>query len=171
MTTLVLCRHAEPGNEVQAAALAERLSEFELAAVYTSPIPRARETARAVVASPVEVDALREIDFGEVDGVAFDDLPAELREQLLREPTRVRFPGGESYADLQCRVCAALDEIVARHAGYTVAVITHAGAIRAALAEWLRVGDDAVFRIDQRYAAVNVVEWNDGIPLVRLVNG
>jgi broad specificity phosphatase PhoE len=171
VTTLVLCRHAAEGNDAHARALAERLSEFAFASVYTSPLPRALATARAVAEHPVELEALTEIDFGEVDGLTFDDLPAELREGLLREPTTVRFPGGESYADLQQRVCVALDRIVGAHPGETVAVISHAGAIRAALGEWLQMRGDAVFRIDQRLGAVNIVDWNDGVPLVRLVNG
>jgi broad specificity phosphatase PhoE len=175
VTRLALCRHAEAGNGEQARTLAAELARWELAAVYTSPLARAAETARIVAEphslTPIELDALREIDFGDADGLTFDELPAELRQGLLREPTSVRFPGGETYAELQQRVCAALDGIVADHAGDALAVITHAGSIRAALARWLHMDDDAVFRIDQRFAAVNIVEWGDGVPLVRLVNG
>jgi broad specificity phosphatase PhoE len=171
VTTLVLCRHAEVGNDAQARVLAERLSEFAFVAVYTSPLPRALATARVVAEHPIEVEALREIDFGKLDGVPFDDLPEDLREGLLQEPTAVRFPGGESYADLRQRVCSALDAIVRNHPADSVGVITHAGPIRAALAHWLHIADDAVFRLDQRFASVNIVEWIDGVPLVRLVNG
>jgi broad specificity phosphatase PhoE len=49
--------------------------------------------------------------------------------------------------------------------------VTHAGPIRALLAQWLGIDGDGVFRLDQRLAAVNVVDWTDGIPCVRLVNG
>jgi broad specificity phosphatase PhoE len=115
--------------------------------------------------------SLHEIDFGEVDGVSFDDLPPALQDGLLNRPASVRFPGGETYLELQERVCAALEQIVAAHPGETVVVVSHAGAIRAALAHWLSVPGHASFRIDQRHAAVNVVVWHDGVPLVRLVNG
>jgi broad specificity phosphatase PhoE len=175
MTKLVLCRHAEPSNEDQARALVAELAQFALAAVYTSPLVRAADTARVVAEphslTPIELDALAEIDFGDADGLTFDDLPAELQEGLLRDPTTVGFPGGETYPELQQRVCAALDAIVANHAGDAVAVITHAGPIRAALARWLCMDGGAVFRIDQRFASVNIVEWLDGVPFVRLVNG
>jgi broad specificity phosphatase PhoE len=90
---------------------------------------------------------------------------------LLRTPGTVRFPGGESYEDLRARVVAAVGDILSRHAGESVVAISHAGAIRAALATWLEVPAEASFRIDQSFAAVNVVEWIDGAPLVRLVNG
>jgi broad specificity phosphatase PhoE len=175
VTKLVLCRHAEAGNVEQAHTLAAELTKLPLAAVYTSPLARAAETARIVAEAhsltPVDVEALREIDFGEADGLTFDDLPADLQHGLLREPTMVRFPGGETYSELQDRVCAALDGIVAEHSAATVAVITHAGPIRAALGRWLQMDDAAVFRIDQRFASMNVVEWLDGVPIVRLVNG
>jgi broad specificity phosphatase PhoE len=175
VTTLFLCRHAAAADAEQRLALAGRLSTPRVAAVYTSPLVRAVKTARAVARvhqlAPIEVAALREIDLGEVNGLEFDEFPSELQQGLLHEPWQVRFPGGETYAELQLRVCAAVDRIVAAHPGERVVVISHAGSIRAALARWLMMDDDAIFRIDQRHASLNVVDWFDGVPLVRLVNG
>ena len=175
MTRLVLCRHAQAGDVREAESLAGALVPLALAAVYTSTLARALETARTVAAmhalEPIQVDDLREIDLGDVEGLAFDDFPAELRRGLLEEPLAVRFPGGETYEELRRRVTAALDRIVASHPGEVVAVVSHAGAIRAALATWLRIADEAFFRIDQRFASINVIDWSDGIPLVRLLNG
>ena len=175
MTTLVLCRHAEAGNAEQARVLAASLAALAPAAVYTSPLARAAETAVAIAAvhglTPVRVDDLREIDFGDADGLAFDDLPYSLQHGLLNEPAGVHFPGGESYFELQERVCSALAQIVTDHSGRTVVVVSHAGSIRAALAGWLSMPGEASFRIDQRHAAVNVVDWHEGVPIVRLVNG
>ena len=173
MTTLVLCRHAEAGNFEQASALAEELSVLALAVIYTSPLERAVETARAVASvhelRPVEVVELQEIDFGDVEGLGFDELPVDLQRGLLQEPAQVRFPGGETYAELQHRVCTAVDRIIRAHPDGAILIVSHAGSIRAALARWLKMDDDAFVRIDQRYASVNVVEWSDGVPLVRLV--
>lgn len=175
MTRLVLCRHAEPARPEQARELAEALVSVPVAAVYTSTLERALQTARTVAhvhgLVPIERDALREIDFGAADGLSFDEFPTELQDRLLREPATARFPGGETYHELRERVCRALDEIVADHPEAAVAVVSHAGAIRAALAGWLGIADEAIFRIDQRFAAVNVVDWIDGVPLIRLVNG
>jgi broad specificity phosphatase PhoE len=175
MTTLVLCRHAEEGNAEQARALAEELADLRLAAVYTSPLGRAVETARAVASphelSPLVVSELREIEFGDVEGLSFDEFPTGLQQGLLQAPAEVRFPGGETYTELQHRVCAALDRIVGAHPDRAIVAVSHAGSIRAALAQWLRMDDHAIFRIDQRHASVNVVDWFDGVPLVRLMNG
>jgi broad specificity phosphatase PhoE len=175
MTTLVLCRHADEGNAEQACALAETLAGLTLAAVYTSPLGRAVETARAIASlhglSPIEVNELREIEFGDVEGLSFDEFPTDLQQGLLQAATEVRFPGGETFAELRHRVCGAVDRIVPAHPGRTLVVVSHAGSIRAALAQWLRMDDEAAFRIDQRHGSVNVVEWFDGVPFVRLVNG
>jgi alpha-ribazole phosphatase len=175
MTTLVLCRHAEEGNAEQARALAEGLSGLTLAAVYTSPLGRAVETARGVASlhglSPIEVNELREIEFGDAAGLSFDEFPTDLQQGLLQTAAEVRFPGGETFAELQHRVCGAVDRIVPAHPGRTLVVVSHAGSIRAALARWLKMDDEAIFRIDQRHASVNVVDWFDGAPFVRLVNG
>jgi broad specificity phosphatase PhoE len=171
MTLLVLCRHAAPGAD--ASTLAVRVAGHTPEALYSSPLERAYRTAVEVAAAcglDVTIDArLREIDFGEVEGLGFDELPADLRRGLLEEPTRVRFPGGETYSQLRERVDAALREIVARHE--RVAVVSHAGAIRAAFATWLRLDDRALWSIDQRYGALNLVELVAGTPVVRLVNG
>lgn len=173
--TLVLCRHAAAGESKQAQELAGALASLTIAAVYSSPLARALDTARSIAQAhglePVEVDALREIDFGEVEGLEFDSLPAALQEGLLREPLATRFPGGETYGELQERVCEGLTAIRVRHPDATVVVVTHAGAIRAALGAWLGIRGDEIFRLDQRHASVNVVDWVDGVPIVRLVNG
>jgi broad specificity phosphatase PhoE len=87
----------------------------------------------------------------------------------MERPTTVRFPGGESYADLRERAVAALDAIRAREG--SAVVVTHGGVIRAGLASWLELPDHAIFRLDQRYCGVTVVEWIEEAPLVRLLNG
>ncbi len=192
MTLVVLCRHGEPEEAGQGrfcGALDVGLSERgrgqaqALAAgvsadvVYTSPSRRCVETARPLAArlgvEPVVEPRLRELEFGELDGVAYDEAERrwpELYAELLRAPTTVRFPGGESYGELRGRACQALTELLERHGGARVAVFTHAGVIRTLLAHVLSLPEEALFRIDQRYGAVNVVEWLDGAPVVRLVN-
>ena len=175
MTRLIICRHADEGNAAQARDLAATLADLPLQAVYRSPLARAVLTAQAVAAEhqlvPIEMADLREIERGSVDGMAFDEYPAELQAELLSRPLTVRFPGGENYGELRDRVCPVLQEIAAAHSTGVVTVVTHLGPIRTALAGWLGIGDESVFRIDQRPAAVNVVDLVDGVPLIRLVNG
>jgi broad specificity phosphatase PhoE len=192
MTRLLLIRHAEPEDDVRgrcygrldiglsptglagAKRLAESLRDVELERVYASPSRRAVETAAALGGTPVVEDRLRELDFGELEGRTYDEIEREqptLFRRWMEAPTLVRFPGGESYAELRKRVAAAVDDVVAAHSGRTVALVSHGGVVRAALAVVLGLPDDRAFALDVGYGRISVVDWFDGTPVVRLVNG
>jgi broad specificity phosphatase PhoE len=167
-----------PRGREQAARLGAALAGVDLAAVYASPRRRAVATATAV-AEPhglavAPLDGLRELDFGELEGRTYAEIERE-RPELFRQwmdaPTTVEFPGGESYPRLRARVLAAFDELRESHPGTTVAAVAHGGSIRAALAGWLAIPDDAIFRLGLDYAGVSIVEWLGDTPVVRLVNG
>jgi broad specificity phosphatase PhoE len=194
-TRVVLVRHAETEESArgrcygrldvqlsplglrQAQALAASLADIALAAVYASRLSRALDTARPIAAAqglePVVLAALGELDFGEVEGLSYDEIEAE-RPELFRawmdDPARVIFPGGESLADLRARVLPALAELRARHDREAVAVVAHGGVVRVVLAEALGLEDGALFRLDQAAGGVSVVDWLDEVPLVRVVN-
>lgn len=195
VTRVVLVRHADteesargrcygrldvrlsPQGLRQAQALAAALAGPPLAAVYTSPLSRALDTARPIAAAqglePAVIEALAELDFGEVEGLRYDEIESQ-RPELFRawmdEPARVRFPGGEGLPDLRARVVPALAEIRVRHEGHAVAVVAHGGVIRVVLADALGLEDGALFRLDQAEGGVSVVDWLDGVPLVRVAN-
>jgi alpha-ribazole phosphatase len=192
MTRLLLIRHAEPEDDARghcygrldiglsptglanAERLAGSLRDLELEKVYASPRRRAVQTAAALGGSPSVDDRLRELDFGELEGRTYDEIereqPAFFR-RWMETPTRVRFPGGESYGELRERVAAAVDDAVAAHAARTVALVSHGGVIRAALAVALGLPDQRAFALDVGYARISVVDWFDRTPVVRLVNG
>lgn len=188
MSRVVLVRHCEPDEAARgrcygsldiglsddgkrhARALAERLPPCD--AVWTSPRLRARETAELLAATQHVDDDLRELDFGELEGRTFDEIAVtqpELYRTWMETPTQVRFPGGESYADLKSRAVRSLERIHAAHR--TAVVVTHGGVIRAALSACLGIPDEAVFRIDLEYGGMTIVERVEGVPIVRLVNG
>jgi broad specificity phosphatase PhoE len=135
--------HADPPlNELgreQAAELAALLAGEDLAAVYSSPLQRAFETARVVAephglaASPVE--GLKEVDVGSWEALTRDDVEHRFPEQFLRWLDYERgWDDGESYEEMGLRVVAALEELAARHDGERIVAVTHGGPIRAALA-------------------------------------
>lgn len=195
-TTLYLVRHGEtewnragrwqgqsdvalsPLGWAQAHAVGQRLAAEPLAAVYTSDLLRARDTAQAiaeVLDRPVPVRAdrrLREVDVGHVSGLtraevaeAFPDFWAAMR----ADPFRTPFPGGESYQDLQERAVAAVREIAASHPGEVVAVVTHGGVVRSLVA-WL-LGLDPAYRsrILVHNCGLTVIEWGEP-PRLRTLN-
>ena len=193
---LLLIRHAQPDARAQgrcygsldiglsarggrvARHLARVLDAVPLAAVYSSPCTRAALTAEPLAAvhglSLTIVEALRELDFGDFEGRRYDDI-ARTHPQLfaawMNEPASVRFPGGESYADLRSRARAAARAIRHRHPDQVVAVVSHGGVIRAILADALEIPAAAIFGLDQSYGGISIVDWIDGTPIVRLING
>ena len=159
----------------RAAAIGEALRDHDVAAVYSSPLQRALETARAIATAhgleSIVCDDLRELDFGELEGMLYEEIASEHPELFrgwMDDPASVRFPGGESLADLRERVLPEVAEIRARHDGEAAAVVAHGGVARVVLADVLDLPDAAFFRIDQPYGALSVVDWIDGMPIVRL---
>jgi broad specificity phosphatase PhoE len=164
MTRLVLVRHgetdwnrdgrwqghADPGlnarGRLQAAAAAERLAREPVAAVVTSDLRRAAETAAVLAGAlglePAADPRLREVDVGEWSGLT----RAEVRE---RHPDAYRawtdglnagYPGGETFAQLERRATEAMREVWERYAEQTVAIVGHGGSIRAMVAAALGIG-------------------------------
>lgn len=103
-------------------------------ALYTSSLPRTRQTAELIGAEidlePIPVDGLREIDVGEATGKPLTDL-AQLHPRLLREvddeSILIPWPGGESHFQLRQRAMASIEEIVERHPDQTIVVVSHGG--------------------------------------------
>jgi broad specificity phosphatase PhoE len=195
MTRCWLIRHAEPVAEASGrcygsmdfglsehgrsamAMAAEYLKDEQIAAVYSSPLLRARESAEIVVASrsiPVElVSDFRELDFGEFEGLTYDEIAArhpDVYREWMDAPTGVRFPKGECFEELRMRVLSAFQDIVREKAGLTVAIISHGGVNRALLAWALQIPDSCVFRLAQDYAAINLLTVSDGVTGVQLLN-
>ena len=180
-TRLVLARHAvtaqtgpllsgrapgidlsERGRE-QAEALGKRLADLPVAVVYASPIERTTQTAEAVAQHHgLTVRALPgviEADYGEWTGGKLSDLAkTDLWKTVQRAPSRARFPGGESLAEMQLRMVSALELVVADHPGELVVVVSHADPIKAAIAHYTGVHLDLFQRIVVSPASVTVFE-------------
>lgn len=187
MSRLLLIRHCEPEEDARgrcygsldvglseagmrhARELVTRIGDHD--AVWTSPRLRARQTAAALTPSAHVDDDLRELDFGELEGRKYDEIAAsepELYRAWMETPTRVRFPGGESYADLKERAVRSLERIWNDHSA--AVVVTHGGVIRAGLAAWLGIPDESIFRIDVRYGGITAVDRSGDTPIVRQLN-
>jgi len=119
-------------GRAQAAAVAARLASSGFAALYSSDLSRALDTARAVSQAsgkPVVADArLRERVFGIFEGLTRDEIaaryPAELARFFTRDPDYV-VPGGESMRAFHDRCLGCLVELAHRHSGEDVVVVTH----------------------------------------------
>ena len=193
MTHLLLIRHAlndwvgnrlagwTPGvhlndkGRAQASALARRLADWPLEAIYSSPLERAVETAEAVASQhglPVIVlDGLGEAHYGDWTGKSIKELsktPEWLQVQF--NPSSARFPGGESLGEMQARAVAAVEGLRQAHPQGVLAVISHADVIKAVTAYYAGVHMDLFQRLVVDTASVTWIEFGRHGPRVLRLN-
>jgi probable phosphoglycerate mutase len=188
MTHILLVRHGQtawnrsdrfrgradvPLDEVgiaQAAATGRRIAaQWQVNAVYCSPISRALHTAQAV-ARPFNLTAqphegLTDIDFGEWQSLSPAEVharwPVEL-DQWVNAPHLLHIPGGESLEMMHTRAMQAVNELVVRHPDETIALVSHAVINRIILLGVLGLGNDRFWHIGQDTCAINVIDAAGG---------
>jgi probable phosphoglycerate mutase len=160
-------------GRAQAEAVAERFAGLQIAAIYASPIRRARETAEAIAAVaqlPVfDEPRVTEITIGATDdAMTLRDRLAWLAMIAMRDGSWEGIPGTEPSAAVRARMLEALDAIAARHPGERVAVVSHAGAINAALGAIASSDHDFLFPLAN--ASVSVLRIGGGRRLLMSAN-
>jgi alpha-ribazole phosphatase len=158
-------------------AMAASLAHERIASVYASSKQRCVVPARIlaeVQQCPFKIiDGLQELNFGKFEGHSYEELAVSypgLYHEWMENPAGVKFPDGESLCDMSARVMLALREVFVRHTGESIAIVTHGGPIRAILADALGMPSRNIFRIEQRYGALNRIRDRDGVPTVELMN-
>jgi probable phosphomutase (TIGR03848 family) len=196
MTTFLLIRHAacdpvgrkiagrQPGvhlNEAgkqQAVKLAERLSQLAIAALYSSPLERAIETAQPIAArNRLEIlpaPGFNEVDFGSWTGQTIAELesvPEWRRFNQFRSGSRI--PGGENMAEVLSRSLGELEQLRKRHAqpGALVAIVSHGDVLRMLVTHALGMPSDFIHRLELSPASVTVLQVEDYGPRLLLLNG
>ncbi len=158
--------------------LAAQLTAVPLAGVYASNLTRAW-TGAAIISrgrnlAPQIIPEFREVHFGAWEGLSFTEIaeryPAEL-EARFRDLTTFRIPGGESLLDVSVRVLPRLNDLIAQHLQEAFLVVAHAGVNRVILSEALGLSLDHLFRLDQNYGCLNVIDYFPDMAVVRLING
>jgi len=192
-TALVLIRHAESEmrgrylgrtdpplsgrGHAQASTIARRLAGEPLLAIYSSPLRRALDTARAIAAyHGLEVRAmegLAEMDFGDWDGLTYEEIARRSPEHLARwleDPVAVHPPGGETLAHMAQRVEAAVQAIRDRYPQGPVAIVSHGGPIRSLICRALGLPLGAHWQVRQDIAAITRLDWHDTGAVLSLLN-
>lgn len=189
--TILLIRHGETGpntegryigrtdpplterGRLQAAHATERAGRIHPAVCLASPLCRTRETAAILCAAlqlPLFLDEdLQEIDFGLWEGKTFPEIAESAPEAVAdwsREPESFAFPGGENFADFASRISRAASRIASRPED-CVAVVTHGGAFRHLLCQFLGLEPRQGLAFDVRPGALAVVKMTAGLGVLR----
>jgi probable phosphomutase (TIGR03848 family) len=168
--------HLSESGQAQAQATADRIAALSrVDAVYASPLERARETAAPIAAAKdlkVRIDkGLLECDFGEWTGVELKKL-MKLPEwnTVLRAPSTFRFPGGESFTEMQTRMVSTLDRLRAAHEGGVVVCVSHADTVKAAVSHAMGTHIDLFQRIVISPCSITAIAYSASGPVVLTVN-
>ena len=168
--------HLSDTGRAQAEAVAQRIVAMKnIDAVYASPLERTRETAAPIGAAlglKVKIErGLLELDVGDWTG---HEIKVARRtpewKAVQHYPTGFRFPGGESFVEMQARIVGTLDRLAAAHRGQTIVVVSHADTIKAAVAHALGTHLDHFQRIVISPCSVSTVLYGETGPMVLTVN-
>ena len=162
----------------QAEKLAAHFPVDKVEAVYSSDLVRAMTTARCVAdlfGLTVEPrPELRELNFGDWEGLTYDEIVAKWPDALnnfFQHPDVLEIPHGESFPKLRERALDAVEKIVACHPNQTVAVFAHGAILRTILTAALHMDLKYVWNIRQFNTAVNIVTYTEHGTTVELLNG
>ena len=193
MTKILLIRHATtdsvgkrlsgrtPGvhlnaeGQTQAQQLAERLNGLVVAALYSSPLERAVQTAEPIaklqhLQTIISEDFL-EINFGDWTNKTFAELQPEPQFSLFNSfRSGTRIPGGELMLEAQARIIAGLQKLCLQHPHETIAIVSHSDLIKAAVAYYAGIPLDMFQRLEISPASVSIIQIYDETAQIMLVN-
>lgn len=155
----------------QARALAERLAETKIGALYASPMKRAVDTARLIGTPaglvPTEDPALREIDHGHWEGLTRREVEHGYPDEYAtweEDPFTFAPKGGESGLAVMARALPVVRELVLRHEGETVVIVSHKATLRLILCSLLGIDARGYRdRLDQAPACLNILDFKDAV--------
>ena len=154
-------------GRAEIAAASERLAGENIAAIYSSPLQRTRESAEIVserLGLPIEFrDDLMELDFGEWTGATFDSIRADPRWRSWSQHRSLsRIPGGETMRVVQFRAVEAILEIGERHRDAACVIVSHGDVIRSALVFALGMPLDFYGRIEVAQGSLSTIRIDEG---------
>ncbi len=195
MTTIYLIRHGETEwnreeifrgradislNTIgfrEAELIGEYLKGMDIHVVYSSPLSRARETARRIAqvfnlkVQPLE--GMIDMNFGRWEGRPLKEVQVheeELYQQWKERPHQVRFPGGESLDEVRIRAMDTLEGVVQAHHGKNIVLVSHRVINRVIISGILGLDNSHFWQIGQDPAAINLIQFKEGKFILSLLN-
>jgi probable phosphoglycerate mutase len=155
--------HLNEEGRQQANELAIRLAHLPISAVYSSPLERCMETAERIAQTHglkvIVSEAIGESRYGKWEGKRIKKLTKKKRKwhMVQHYPSRFRFPGGESFSEIQDRAVKTLEVIADQHEKEMVVVVSHADVIKLILAHYIGLHIDLFQRIPLSTASVSLL--------------
>ena len=167
--------HLNAEGKAQAEALAAALKSRGIQRILSSPLDRTRETAEPLARAlnlPVEIsEEILEVDFGDWNGSALNDLQKDQRwadYNLYRSGTRI--PNGELVIEIQARMVRKLESLRAARCDGSIAIFSHGDPIRSALCYYLGIPLDFLHRFEIEPGSYSVLQLENWGPQVLAVN-
>jgi broad specificity phosphatase PhoE len=186
MTKLILARHGETVWNVekiyrgrtdvnldevgikQAELLGNYLSNWELEAIYSSPLRRALDTANIIARyqqpSVHIADGLIDFDYGEWQSLSEQEakrLYPALHNEWHNNPHTVKMPGGESLEDVRSRAIEVVNDVVSRYQG-SVILVSHRVVNKVLICCLLGLGNSHFWNIHQDVGGITIFNYVDG---------
>jgi alpha-ribazole phosphatase/probable phosphoglycerate mutase len=121
---------------------------------------------------PVTYPELRELCFGDWEGLRISDVEKKYPNQLeerMKNIEAFHVNGGETFLQLQERVIPRFEKIIAQHPNEQIALVCHGGVNRVILSHLLEIPIKRIFRVKQDYAALNIIQYYGDEPVVELL--
>lgn len=161
----------------QARLLTEKFPAEHLDAVYSSTLDRAWFTAQPLAARyacPLTAEPdLRELNFGVLEGLTFEEISAQYPEQasqLFSRPDLLRIPDGETFMQLEQRATQLLQRVYRQHKDDTIALVAHGAINKTLLASLMHIPLRYLWSIGQSNTAVNLLVLTDDFYTVEYLN-
>jgi broad specificity phosphatase PhoE len=170
------CKLNETGL-AEARAMEEFLRHVRIDSVYSSPLSRALDTARAVAVprglTVIPDPAFIDMDYGQWQGLPLKEVEEKYPDlyRLWRErPQEVNFPGGENLARVRARSWDGLGRVVKQNPGQIIMIVSHRVVTKVLICACLGLEDSHFWQIKQDPAAVNFLEYTGKIFVISLIN-
>lgn len=145
--------------------------------IYSSPLSRAWQTAEGIARvkslNVQSLEGLIDMSFGNWEGHALQEIERidpETYRQWREEPHLVRLPGGETLDDVRFRAMASLKEVIEKHPGETLALVSHRVVNKVLICGILGLDNSHFWQIAQDTTAINLIQYKRGRYILSLMN-
>lgn len=195
MSRIILVRHAITNDNIkgnlsghidselsnlgkkQISKLTKFLEKEKIDYIYTTTSTRTKQTVLEVATSRdikiLEKENLREISFGDFEGMSFEFIQAEYPnefEKIIKEGFEYKYPNGESLIDSYKRVCKELDDIMIKNKEKTILICAHAGTIRNIISYLIGKTHEYHWNFKIDNASVSIIDIIDEFPVIQTLN-